>query len=407
MRFCLLFVLILSFFSIAVSCDINPLPAFPDSPEKQTLAKVRDSLLTSLQTQDSNGVFRYVDVLKNSGYDERALDNYELIQIYFLMNQYDSTLVTLVREHYRFINDNYVDNESGCCSDVAPYSAFDDKLVDYLNKKIDLTKNANFQKLLERISDGTAKLEYRDFANLMKNILKNTSLRDKHKYCDASQDWNCQENRDAVQRVRFLGYYTTDDVKDTLFFDSLIKKLIAFQNKYPESEFNPWVMKQVELKKRSREFDFKRRHYYRERYYTGGIGGEAFIALNSEFGTGSELNIVLQYKRLMVTFSYSVLLGCNINCADKMSEFEGWLFLLGWDAFETKFFKIAPFVGFYDPFVAGLQLEFRPWISRDTDPMFSVGSYFSIKAKYELRYAKRFEKNVFHHFFIGCGFHFW
>ena len=76
MRFCLLFVLILSFFSIAVSCDINPLPAFPDSPEKQTLAKVRDSLLTSLQTQDSNGVFRYVDVLKNSGYDERALDNY-------------------------------------------------------------------------------------------------------------------------------------------------------------------------------------------------------------------------------------------------------------------------------------------------------------------------------------------
>ena len=407
MRKNLLFVLWFSFWGVALSCDIKPLPPFLDSPEKQALAKVRDSLLTSLQTRDSNEVFRYVDVLKNSGYGERALDNYELIQIYFLMNQYDSALVTLVREHYRFINDSYVDDESGCCSDNAPYSAYDDKLVVYLNEKIDLTKKANFQNQLKRISDGTAKLEYRDFANLLKIILKNTNLRDKHKYCDESHDWNCQDNRDAVQRVRFLEYYTTDDVKDTLFFDSLIEKLIAFQNKYPESEFNPWVMKQVNLKKDSREFDFKRRHYYRERYYTGGLGFEALIALNSEFGTGSELNIVLQYKRFLVTFSYSVLLGCDINCADKKSEFEGWLFLFGWDVFETRFFKIAPFVGFYDPFVAGLQLEGRSWISRDTDPMFNVGSYFSIKAKYELRYAERFEKNVLHHFYLGIGFHLW
>ena len=111
MRKILLFVLLLNVFALAESCDIKPLPPFLDSPQKQALAKVRDSLLTSLQAQDSNEVFRYVDVLRNSGYGERALDNYELIQIYFLMNQYDSALVTLVREHYRFINDSYVDDE--------------------------------------------------------------------------------------------------------------------------------------------------------------------------------------------------------------------------------------------------------------------------------------------------------
>ena len=405
MRVCLLFVLLLNVFAFAESCIIYPLPAFLDGPEKRELAKVRDSLLTSLQAQDSSEVFRYVSVLKNSGYDERALDNYELLQIYLLMNQYDSALVTLVREHYRYITDSYVDDESGCCSHVAPYSAFDDKLVDYLNKKIDLTKNANFQKLLERMSDGTAKQEYRDFASLMKVILKHTSLRDKHKYCDASHDWNCQENRDAVQRVRFLGYYTTDDVKDTLFFDSLIEKLIAFQNKYPESEFNPWVMKQVESKKVSREFDFKRRHYYRERFYTGGIGGEAFILLDSELGEGYELNIALQYKRFMLTFSYSFL-DCSVNCQELQNKFDGWLFLLGWDAFETKWFKIAPFIGFYDPYVTGLQLEFRPWISelgRDVP----IGGYLSFKAKYELRYANRFEEKIRNNFFLGVGLHFW
>ena len=87
MRNCLLFVLLLNVFTFAASCNIYPLPTFADSPEKQTLAKVRDSLLTSLQVQDSNEVFRLVNVLKNSGYDERALDNYELLQIYLMMNQ--------------------------------------------------------------------------------------------------------------------------------------------------------------------------------------------------------------------------------------------------------------------------------------------------------------------------------
>ena len=80
MRVCLLFVLLLNAFVFAQSCDIKPLPAFLDSPEKQALAKVRDSLLASLQAQDSSEVFRYVSVLKNSGYGERALDNYELLR---------------------------------------------------------------------------------------------------------------------------------------------------------------------------------------------------------------------------------------------------------------------------------------------------------------------------------------
>lgn len=417
MRNCLLFVLLLNVFTFAASCNIYPLPTFADSPEKQTLAKVRDSLLTSLQVQDSNEVFRLVNVLKNSGYDERALDNYELLQIYLMMNQYDSALVTLVREHSRYINNSYVGEMYGC-SHVAPYSAFDDKLVDYLNKKIDLTKNANFQKLLERISDGTAKQEYRDFASLMKVILKHTSLRDKHKYCDASHDWNCQENRDAVQRVRFLGYYTTDDVKDTLFFDSLIEKLIAFQNKYPESEFNPWVMKQVELKKVSREFDFKRRHYYRERFYTGGIGGEYFIGpSNSSF----ELNVVLQYKRFILTANYG-----------QDDDFlYGWNVLLGVDVFENKFFKIVPFVGGYDPWMAGLQFEFRPWISEMGHDA-PIGGYLSLKAKYVFKYGENGcesgtakdgvmrcyvdgipagresdKKLAKHRFYLGVGFHIW
>ena len=174
MRICLLFVLLLNVIVFADSCNIRPLRAFTDSPQKQTLANVRDSLLSALQAQDSNEVFRFVNVLKNSGYDERALDNYELLQIYLMMNKYDSALVTLVNEHFRYINESYVDEFSNC-SNRAPYSAFDDELIAYANRTIHLITEADFQKQLDRISDGATTQEYKDFTNLLKIILKNTA----------------------------------------------------------------------------------------------------------------------------------------------------------------------------------------------------------------------------------------
>ena len=210
MRICLLFVLLLNVVVFANDCNIRPLRALTDSPEKQTLANVRDSLLSALQEQNSSEVFRYVSVLKNSGYGERALDNYELLQIYLLMNQYDSALVTLVREHYRYITDSYVDDESGCCSHVAPYSAFDDELIAYANRTIHLITEADFQKQLDRISDGATTQEYKDFINLLKIILKNTRFNHISKRSDYYA--GRPPNRDSFQQARFDGgSYTKED----------------------------------------------------------------------------------------------------------------------------------------------------------------------------------------------------
>ena len=416
MRNCLLFVLLLNVIVFANDCNIRLLPAFTDSPEKQTLANVRDSLLSALQEQNSSEVFRFVKVLKNSGYDERALDNYELLQIYLMMNQYDSALVTLVREHFRYINRSY-DSEFGICSDDAPYSAFDDELIAYANRTIHLITYADLQKQLDRISDGITKQEYKDFTNLLKVILKNTSFY--HVFKRSDYYAGLPPNRDSFQHARFSGgSYTKEDFNDSLAFDSLIKNLIAFKNKYPESEFNPWIMKQVELKEAAHERDFKRRHYYLERFYTGGIGGEYFISTsNSSF----ELNVVLQYKRFILTANYG-----------QDDDFlYGWNVLLGVDVFENKFFKIVPFVGGYDPWMAGLQFEFRPWISEMGHDA-PIGGYLSLKAKYVFKYGENGcesgtakdgvmrcyvdgipagresdKKLAKHRFYLGVGFHIW
>ena len=395
MRICLLFVLLLNAFIFAQSCDIKPLPAFLDGPEKRELAKVRDSLLTSLQAQDSSEVFRYVSVLKNSGYGERALDNYELLQIYFLMNQYDSLLVTLVREHYRYINKSYVGVWD--CSNEASFSAFDDELLDSLQIRADL------QRHLKLISEGSAKQEYRDFANLMIVILKDLN------YHHISKQYYGLDNdikRNAVQKRRFHTYGSrngsSDDENDTL----LIEKLIAFQNKYPESEFNPWITKQVELKQASLETDFDVKHYYIKRYYTGGIGGEYFHAI----GSGYQINAVLQIQRLILGFGYW-----------KHDELcNGFDVYIGFDVYETKYIKTFPFVmgvinkSEHNPLGGGLQFEFRPWIS-ELGREAPIGSYLTINARYELLYGsednnreneetKKKLRNLFH---LGVGFHIW
>ena len=413
MRVCLLFVLLLNVLGLAASRLNEALEArqaliakFDDS-EKKYLADVRDSLLYSLEANNNEESLRYVEILKDSSYEDYALDKYELLQIYFLINSLDSAIVTFVRDY-----DNHLMPyaQNAYAHEYQWYSAFDDKLVDYLDSKMDLTKREVLQEQLNRISNSDVSQELKDLARLMKmefmrNVVKSKSVACFSEDVKKGRMPEVCEKRDEIYQMRY-GVWSNDFVeKDSVFYDSLLSMYASFENEYPDSEFRSWAIKHGIIRRSNRESYNSYKYYYRERFYTGGIGGEAFILLDSELGEGYELNIALQYKRFMLTFSYSFL-DCSVNCQELKNKFDGWLFLLGWDVFETKWFKIAPFIGFYDPYVTGLQLEFRPWISelgRDVP----IGGYLSFKAKYELRYANRFEEKIRNNFFLGVGFHIW
>ncbi|MBR2091212.1 MAG: hypothetical protein IJ905_12865 [Fibrobacter sp.] len=136
-----------------------------------------------------------------------------------------------------------------------------------------------------------------------------------------------------------------------------------------------------------------------ERFYTGGIGGEFFI---SPSNSDCELNIVLQYKRFILTASHG----------QDPDFLYGWNVLLGVDVFENKLFKIVPFVGGYNTWMAGMQFEFRPWISEMGHDA-PIGGYLSLKAKYVFKYGENggkaddYKKNSKHRFYLGVGFHLW
>ena len=413
MRKILVFILLLNVLGLAASRLNEALEArqafiakFDDS-EKKYLADVRDSILTFLQANNNDESLRYVEILKDSSYKDYALDKYELLQVYFLTNQLDSAIVTFVRDY-----DNHLMPyaQNAYTHEYQWYSAFDDKLVEYLDSKMNLTKREVLQEQLNRILNSDVSQELKDLAKLMKMEFSRDIVKSKSVACFSEEVKKGRmhevcDKRDEIYQMRY-GVWSDDFVeKDSVFYDSLLSMYASFENEYPDSEFRGWAIKHGIIIRRNRESYNSYKYYYRDRFYTGGIGGEAFILLDSELGEGYELNIALQYKRFMLTFSYSFL-DCSVNCQELQNKFDGWLFLLGWDVFETKWFKIAPFIGFYDPYVTGLQLEFRPWISelgRDVP----IGGYLSFKAKYELRYANRFEEKIRNNFFLGVGFHIW
>ena len=60
--------------------------------------------------------------------------------------------------------------------------------------------------------------------------------------------------------------------------------------------------------------------------------------------------------------------------------------------------------------MAGMQIEFRPWLDPSTDEKLGVAAYLSVKAKYMLKYGELTEtgkKDIAHTFYVGLGFHFW
>lgn len=406
MRICLLFVLLLNVVVFANDCNIRLLPAFTDSPEKQILANVRDSLLSSLQAQDSNEVFRFVNVLKNSGYGERALDNYELLQIYLMMNQYDSAIVTLTRD---FANHLTYDKNSGFGTTVSQYSAFYDNLNFFLDEKMNLSKSGNLQIQLERIANASIKQEYKDLASVMKEVQKGEIIKGKSVVCHYDLDSTNEKKSKScpkLDKIYDRRYYESNYGlgferlirKDTTSYNVLIKLLGDFFNKYPNSEFNSWVQKQLRLEKENKEAVLRIKYYYNYNLYTGGIGVELFTLL---LKLGAEINFVFQYKRLMFLLNYGI---------DKKNS--GWNYAFGVDVFETKSFKVFPFVGFDNPMVAGMQFEFRPWIS-ELGREAPIGCYLSIKAKYVFKYGEKGgeadddEKHSKHRFYLGVGFHIW
>ena len=352
------------------------------------------------------------------------------------MNQYDSAIVTLVRDYDEHMY-SHRDGYHLSYYKKQWYSAFDDKLIDYLDANMDLIKREFLQEQLSRIMNSDVSPDCKDLADLMSMEFLRDVIKNKYKACHLGKLMtNICYQEDFINEMRY-GFSDEDFVeKDTVFYDSLISKIADFQIKQSMPEFASWAKKQLDIEKENRKiavYSIQRiEHskekqsafhaidpncawpdcYYIERLYTGGIGFELFV------GMGFELSLALQNKIFILDLGFT-----------KDDEGYGGYITLGIDVYETKYLKVVPFAGWRNPFVAGLQFEYRPWISERTDE-FKIGEYVTIKAKLEMRYGYKSMENdekgcngadecsglvkkekgprkLRPHIFGGVGFHFW
>lgn len=380
---------------------------------------VRDELWRALRNGNVAAVDSALEILSQQVIPESALDSLELLQINILLKRYDLAFP-------QFVNMLKKSDEK------VRYSFADDSLLAYLREQthvgmhehnrpeedLRLDRILRINSFLENSEQADIKQEFKDLSHILQSLTPMFEIVDKKYWIYIMGMLRETEiSKDTIANIvdkrvwRHLDFHSE---WDTLRIDSALKETEVFCEKYPESEYSDWL-KNITSKLRIEQERYKDyRNYYESKLYTGGIGIEAFVGS----GAGILLGAPVQISRLIVT--------PYLNLDDLYDDF---FVTAGLDVFETKHFKFQPFLGGNGPdfITAGLQGEFRFWMSKTPGPGFRDASYLSLKLKYMairssegsvdvispetnsvvcVNYSSD-EKSWSHKFFIGLGLHIW
>lgn len=352
---------------------------------------VRDELWRALKNGNVAAADSALEILSQQVIPESALDSLELLQINILLKRYDLAFP-------QFVNMLKKSDEK------VRYSFADDSLLAYLREQthvgmkhnrpeedLRLDRILRINSFLENSEQADIKQEFKDLSHILQFLTPMFEIVDKKYWIYIMGMLRETEiSKDTIANIvdkrvwRHLDFHSE---WDTLRIDSALKETEVFCEKYPESEYSDWL-KNITSKLRIEQERYKDyRNYYESKLYTGGIGIEAFVGS----GAGILLGAPVQISRLIVT--------PYLNLDDLYDDF---FVTAGLDVFETKHFKFQPFLGGNGPdfITAGLQGEFRFWMSKTPGPGFRDASYLSLKLKYmAIRWS--------HHLFVGLGIHIW
>ena len=362
---------------------------------------VRDELWQALKNGNVAAADSALEILSQQVIPESALDSLELLQINILLKRYDLAFP-------QFVNMLKKSDEK------VRYSFADDSLLAYLREQthvgmkhnrpeedLRLDRILRINSFLENSEQADIKQEFKDLSHILQFLTPMFEIVDKKYWIYIMGMLRETEiSKDTIANIvdkrvwRHLDFHSE---WDTLRIDSALKETEVFCEKYPESEYSDWL-KNITSKLRIEQERYKDyrieqerckdyRNYYESKLYTGGIGIEAFVGS----GAGILLGAPVQISRLIVT--------PYLNLDDLYDDF---FVTAGLDVFETKHFKFQPFLGGNGPdfITAGLQGEFRFWMSKTPGPGFRDASYLSLKLKYmAIRWS--------HHLFVGLGIHIW
>jgi len=318
-------------------------------------------LLLALRTDQKDSALGIAQSLRYAVEEGYALDKYELLQIYLLTDQSDSALALwwnlLVPE---------VPWEHGASENKIRFSFVDDGLAGYLNERMNIKDSAIAVEKLTRISAYASSWEYREAAFLFKKFVEFFEVRERALQKGSSCQVQDSENVVGPLTVG-IDLRTRGKARDSTFFAVLSGNLRDFSEKYPTSRFKSGA--EVMRGKFKELYPSENSSGVRERVYTGDLGTSVFASADGGF----EVSVALQISRFYMAAMYGV-----------DDDFDAWTFALGFDAFDSEYFKVVPYLGLYEPLILGVQTEL-------VLPSFAAGegfmSHFSLIFKYEFQYG--------------------
>ena len=372
----------------------------------------RNSLWLALKNGDIEKVDAALEYLSHEEIPESALDSLELLQINLLLKRYDQAIPQFAnmlmkgrkKVRYSFAYDSlfhYLRNETRFAAEYTDRSAERDQAERHMKLKGYMTEAAQ----------ANIKQEYKDLASIFADLHPFYHFFDKG-FWTYLITINKVPDNDSLANIisqRVEDRVDLHQEMDTVAVKLMIERIQAFCEKYPKSEYSEWlqtVSREIaDTQNRYKEF----RNYYKEKLYTGGLGIELFPLGFSE--SSLLLGVPVQISRLIVT--PSMFLG---------GEFSDAFFITaGIDVYENKWLKIQPFAGGYDLFTAGIQADFRFWMSK-TPGEFHSATYMTLKFRYMgIYYAPdiatvgynpseeepSIEKKWYNRVYLGLGIHFW
>ena len=387
--------------------------------EMQSELKTRDDLLQALKTGDMTKVDSALLVLSYEKIPESAIDSLEILQVNLIRGRYDLAVPQFAnilmkagqKVQFSFAYDSlfqYLRNETRFAAE-------------YNDRPGNLDQRERLLKLKKYLTDAAQanmKQEYRDLASILVDLHPYYHFFDKEFWINLGGLSKRTLGMDSMANIvanRVESWVDYHQEMDTVAAKPMLERMRAFCANYPESEYSAWLGKEIRNVESDQERYKRFRHYYMDKLYTGGLGFEVFI------GNSFVMGVPIQFSRLIITPSY--ILGESVYTPDmggkiSRTDFDDFFVTVGFDVYENKWLKIQPFIGGIEFYTAGLQADFRFWMSKTPGGEFQGATYLSLKFRYMGIYSPAKtdaesgddapEEALWSNwFFVGLGIHFW
>ena len=387
--------------------------------EMQSELKTRKDLLYALKTGNTTMVDSALLVLSYEKIPESAIDSLEILQVNLIRGRYDLAVPQFAnilmkagqKVQFSFAYDSlfqYLRNETRFAAQ------YNDRPGDRDRRE----RLVKLKRYLTEAAQANMKQEYRDLASILVDLHPYYHFLDKEFWMYLGGPYKRSLSTDSIPDLVAMRVENRTDFHqemDTVAAKSMLEKMRAFCKNYPESEYSAWLGKEIKNVESDQERYKRFRHYYMDKLYTGGLGFEVFI------GNSFVMGVPIQFSRLIITPSY--ILGESVYTPDmggkiSRTDFDDFFVTVGFDVYENKRLKFQPFIGGIEFYTAGLQADFRFWMSKTPGGEFQGATYLSLKFRYMGIYSPAKtdaesgddapEEALWSNwFFVGLGIHFW